>query len=79
MLDFERPLRAFGGKSAFEVAKEAFLLHKSQQTGRYEVSIDGPYDIRRFGLAYSTVGPDEAHDGLFEHLGELYEKEKSLK
>lgn len=79
VLNFERPLRAFGGKSAFEVAKEAFLLHKSQQTGRYEVSIDGPYDIRRFGLAYSTVGPDEAHDGLFEHLGELYEKEKSLK
>ena len=78
ILDFVRPLSAFDGKTAFEVAQEAFLLHKSQQTDRYEVAIDGPYDIRRFGLAYSAVGQDEAHDGLFEHLGELYELEKTL-
>ena len=78
VLDLERPLSAFGGKTAFEVAQEAFALHTSQQTGRYEVAIDGPYDIRRFGLAYSAVGPDEAHDGLFEHIEGLYELEKTL-
>ena len=78
VLDFECPLSAFGGKSAFEVAKEAFALHTSQQSGRHEVEIDGPYDIRRYGLAYSAVGPDEAHDGLFEHIDGLYEIERSL-
>ena len=78
VLDFERPLSAFGGKTAFDVAKEAFLLHSSQQNGHYEVAVDGPYDIRRYGLAYSSVGPDEAHDGLFEHIEGLYEIEKSL-
>ncbi len=78
VLDFECPLPAFGGKTAFDVAKEAFLLHSSQQNGRYEVAIDGPYDIRRYGLAYSAVGPDEAHDGLFEHIDGLYEIERSL-
>ncbi len=78
VLDFECPLPAFGGKSAFEVAKEAFALHTSQQSGRHEVEIDGPYDIRRYGLAYSAVGPDEAHDGLFEHIDGLYEIERSL-
>ena len=60
------------------MAKEAFALHTSQQSGRHEVEIDGPYDIRRYGLAYSAVGPDEAHDGLFEHIEGLYEIERSL-
>ena len=79
VLNLDRPLSAFGGKTAVEIAQEAFALHKSQQVGRYTVAADGPYDIRRFGLAYSTVGPDEVHDGLFEHLDELYELEKTLK
>ena len=79
VLNLDRPLSAFGGKTAFEIAQEAFALHKSQQVGRYAVTTDGPYDIRRFGLAYSAVGPDKAHDGLFEHLGKLYDLEKTLK
>ncbi len=64
VLNLDRPLSAFGGKTAFKIAQEAFALHKSQQVGRYAVATDGPYDIRRFGLAYSAVGPDKAHDGL---------------
>ena len=72
-------LRDHLGKTAFEIAKEAFLYHVSQQNDRYAVEIDGPCDIRRYGLAYTAVGPDEAHDGLFEHLGTLYEHELSLK
>ena len=77
-LDMELPLSAFGGKTAFEVTKEAFLLHVSQQTGRYAVSIEGPLDMRRYGLAFSAVGPDERHDGLFEHIPGLREREKTL-
>lgn len=78
VLDCARPLDAFGGKSAFQVAEEAFQFHKSQQVGRYQVAMDGPYDIRRYGLAYSDVGPDERHDGLFEHIDGLYEREEAL-
>ena len=42
------------------------------------MAVDGPYDIRRYGLAYSTVGEDENHDGLFEHIDGLYELEQTL-
>ena len=75
ILDYDRPLTAFGGKTGLTVAREAFLLHRSQQTGRYSVEAEGPYDCRKFGLEYSSVGGDERHDGLFEHIPGLYERE----
>lgn len=76
-IDMEKPLSAFGGKSAYQMAEEAFRYHKSQQnpTG-YGMDLNGPYDMRKYGLRFSTVGPDEAHDGLFEHIDGLYEIEK---
>ena len=77
-LDMDRPLSAFGGKTPGEVAQEAFLFHVSQQNGRHEVAVDGPYDMKQYGLYRSTVGPDEAHDGLFEHIDGLYEREKTF-
>ena len=78
VLDMERPLSAFGGKTAFEVAKEAFLMHKSQQSGRVSVNVDGPYDMRRFGLAHTAVGPDERDDRLFEHIEGLEDLEREF-
>ena len=77
-LDMERPLSAFGGENAFNLAKQAFLFHVSQQPSRFEMDLDGPNDMRKYGLAHTTVGPDEEHIGLFEHLGELYEREMTL-
>ena len=79
VLDMERPLSAFGGKSAYQLAREAFGFHRSQQhTTGYAMAVDGPYDMRRYGLAWSAVGPDEAHDGLFEHIDGLYEIESAF-
>ena len=42
--------------TALEVAREAFLKHGSQQTGRFRVQADwDPYPISRLGMAYGTV------------------------
>ncbi|MBQ8082176.1 MAG: PIG-L family deacetylase [Clostridia bacterium] len=77
-MDWERPLSRFGGKTALEIAREAFLKHASQQNGRYSVEVSGPLDSRLFGLKYSAVGEDENKNGFFEHIPGLYEKELSL-
>lgn len=69
VLNYSSPLKAFGGKTAFEVAKEAFACHKSQQVYSFEVYGAGdPYDSRRFGLYRSLVGPDEDKNDLMEHI-----------
>ena len=63
-------LSAFGGKSAFEVADEAWHCHLSQQNTEYMVYVDGPYDSQVFGLYRSTVGPDTEHNDFFENIPE---------
>ena len=77
-LDMDRPLSAFGGKTPGQVAQEAYLFHVSQQAGPYKVAVDGPYDMKKYGLYHTAVGPDEAHDGLFENIDGLYEREKAF-
>ncbi len=66
--DWRVPLKEFGGRTAFEVAEDAFACHISQQDTGYSVQDSGPYDCSLFGLYRSLVGPDEAHDDLFENL-----------
>lgn len=61
-------LEAFGGRSAFDVADEAWRCHLSQQGTEYMVYTEGPYDSQIFGLYHSNVGPDEAGVDFFEHL-----------
>ena len=43
-------LSVFGGRSAYDVADEAWRCHLSQQASKYEVYTDGPYDSQIFGL-----------------------------
>lgn len=57
-LDINAPLASFGGKTALEVLREAFLCHESQRYSRHADRTDGVYDPSLFGLAYTTVGPD---------------------
>ncbi|MBQ3705354.1 MAG: PIG-L family deacetylase [Clostridia bacterium] len=66
--DWRVPLEAFGGRTAFEVATEAFACHISQQETEYRVEDWGPCDCSLFGLYRSLVGPDEEHNDLFENL-----------
>ena len=61
-------LSAFGGRSAYDVANDAWHCHLSQQHTEYQVYMDGPYDSQLFGLYRSLVGPDVRHDDFFENL-----------
>ena len=69
VLDYETPLEAFGGKTAFQVAEEAYALHKSQQHLHFRVyGFDSGFDSHSFGLYRSLVGPDRARNDLMENL-----------
>lgn len=66
ILDVDAPLDAFGGKTALEVARAAFLKHGSQQTGRYWVQANyDAYPISQLGMAYGTV---EAGEDAFDNI-----------
>lgn len=78
-MDWDQPLQAFGGKTGYEVAAEAYTHHISQQNagqknaqGVFEVFVVEPresdYSCYRFGLVYTAVGADEAKNDFFEHI-----------
>ena len=67
-MDWRKPLAAFGGQTAFDLASRAFECHISQQRTDYHVEDFGPYDNSKFGLAYSAVGEDVQKDDFFENL-----------
>ena len=67
-MDWRKPLAAFEGQTAFDVACRAFACHISQQRTDYHVEDFGPYDNSRFGLAFSAVGEDTRKDDFFEHV-----------
>ncbi len=68
IFDWRQPLSAFNGKTGLRIAKEAFKMHKSQQNDKHSVEDKGVYDCSRFGLYWSSVGPDKKHKDLFEHV-----------
>ena len=67
-MDWRVPLEAFGGKTGFDIAEEAFKCHVSQQKTDYHVEDWGPWDNSLFGLFRTLVGPDEAKDDFFENI-----------
>lgn len=67
-MDWRVPLSAFGGKTALELANEAYDMHVSQQEYHQTVYDEGDYNSAVFGLAYSAVGTDEAKNDFFEHV-----------
>ncbi len=62
------PLDAFGGMTAWDVAKEAFLCHKSQNQGSHSCINHGVYSLEKFGLVFSTVGSDTGLNDMFENV-----------
>lgn len=69
-LDINTPLDSFEGKTALEVLQEAFRCHKSQRNSRHAGRTDGVYDPSRFGLAFTTVGPDTPGlNDMLENIG----------
>ncbi len=75
-LDCRKPLSAFGGRTALEVAAEAYKKHVSQQWCWFYVSDDYAYSIADFGLYRTTVGADTGND-LMEHLTSYAEQERA--
>ncbi len=68
VLNVDTPLALFGGRTAFEVAKDAFEHHKSQHGWDLAVTTYGHADCRRFSLVHSTVGEDSGRNDLFENI-----------
>lgn len=67
VMDWEKPLSAFGGKTSLDVTKEAFNMHKSQKS-KFKVSDKGVYSCSHFGLVRSLVGDDVDKDDFFENI-----------
>ncbi len=67
-LDYSVPLDFFGGKTALEIAREAYAMQDYQKTLAKELPADGIFDGASFGLQFSDVGADEACNDLFENI-----------
>lgn len=77
VMDWQQPLEAFDGKTALQIAREAFRFHRSQQGGsatykgeKYVFAVEdrGPFNNAKFGLAYTVVGPDTLCNDMFENI-----------
>lgn len=66
--DWRQPLDFFGGKTAFDVAVDAFACHRSQKSNGLIVQDWGKHANNLFGLYYSSVGPDTGAPDLFENI-----------
>lgn len=67
VMNWDLPLPAFGGATAFETAEKAFARHTSQWE-YFKVEQTGAYDCRKFGLWRTTVGTDVQGNDFFEHI-----------
>lgn len=63
-MDLRVPLEKMEGRTALEVAADAYLKHVSQQWCWFYVSDDYEYSCADFGLYRSTVGVDTGNDML---------------
>lgn len=66
-MDLHVPIDSLGGKTALEIAKDAYLQHKSQQWCWFYVSDTYKYSVADFGLYKTTVGVDE-NNSMLDHL-----------
>lgn len=66
--DWNVPLKAFGGKTGFDVAEEAFQFHRSQVKRDWAFERGGKHDNTLFGLYFTTVGADTGIGDMMEHI-----------
>lgn len=82
VLDYDVALEKYDGKTAYEVSKEGFAKHNSQQYTWFKGWLNGkgtPYTSAKqitkynpmyWGLYSTTVGPDVNKNDLFENITE---------
>lgn len=76
VMDWDKPLKAFDGKSAYQVSKlDGFPCHKSQVkdfewyfAGAQKATEVEQYSPCLYGLYRTTVGEDVQKDDFFEHI-----------
>ncbi len=89
--DWDAPLESLGGKSPFEVSREAYKCHNTQWSswftewifGTESAPIERASDIVEysplcFGLYRSTVGADSGKGDVFEHVTPYSDVEHDL-
>lgn len=79
-LDYDIPLEHYEGKTAYEVSKEGYAKHYSQQYTWFTEWLKGPnnsftsakqiktYNPAHYGLYYSSVGEDVSKNDMFENV-----------
>lgn len=67
-LDLRQPIASMGGRTALEIAADAYKKHVSQQWCWFYVSDDYQYSCAEFGLYRTTVGNDSKGSDLLENL-----------
>ena len=84
VMDWDRPLEAFDGKTAFQVSQEGFLCHQSQQWTWFNRWIFGKngeitkaseiktYSPCLYGLYRTNAGPDNMGGDMFENIPQSY-------
>ena len=88
-LDYDQPLEAFGGMTAFQVSQQlGYPCHKSQQDTWFTDWINGDnneitkateitkHNPRYFGLYRSTVGEDVNRDDFLENITTYAQQEQ---
>ncbi len=65
--DWDQPMEGFGGMTGIEVSKMGYSYHLSQQQFvSYNLGL--AHDNSRFGLYFTTVGPDTGKMDLMENI-----------
>ena len=67
IMDWDQPLSAFDGKTAFQMAEAGYAKHVSQQE-YFSVRRTGVHDCRSFGLYWTTVGLDTGKKDFLENV-----------
>ncbi len=62
------PLEAFGGRTGWEVAQEAYQCHQSQRLWYHLCDNKNENSLERFGLVFTAVGPDTGINDMFENV-----------
>lgn len=77
-LDLRKPIDAMDGRTALEIAADAYKKHVSQQWCWFYVSDDYEYSCADFGLYRTNVGYDSGND-LLENIKTYGEQEEEAK
>lgn len=67
-MDFDTPLSAFDGKTAFEMAQLGYACHQSQRSDWLKQLQSNRWDCRLYGLYSSTVGADVQKNDFLENI-----------